>query len=160
MNTERMLVAVFCDDVRAEVGNKVSLIGCYSADLLVPEFPCVLPKLVAYVRVYTPASRPIKRLHLRICLNADVLGESEAESLKLVENATAMRSSPTWHVATGVLGIAPLALTDCGEIRVEGETEEGPLTPARLRIERFEAYVGSHAPNPQPPSQTFPPPNP
>lgn len=42
---------IFCDDIRTELGNKLSLMGCYSRDLFVPFFPCILPKfsfLISY----------------------------------------------------------------------------------------------------------------
>lgn len=52
--SQRTLSGVFCDDIRAEIGGKFSLIGCYGPDLIVPRFPAVLPKLCVFVRLMTP----------------------------------------------------------------------------------------------------------
>lgn len=41
----------YCDDIRHETGNKISLIGLYGPDLLVPETPAVIPKLCAFVQI-------------------------------------------------------------------------------------------------------------
>ena len=48
-------VATFCDDIRQEVGNKFSLIGCYNDEMLLPygtEFPAILAKLGVAVTWY------------------------------------------------------------------------------------------------------------
>jgi hypothetical protein len=47
MTAQRTVIAQFCDDVRQEIGNKFSLMGCYGSDLYVPAFPITLPKLCA-----------------------------------------------------------------------------------------------------------------
>lgn len=49
------MVALFCDDVRNEVGNKLSLMGVYGQDLLLREFPTTLPKLCAVMLLDLPA---------------------------------------------------------------------------------------------------------
>jgi len=39
-------ISVFlCDDIRQEVGNKVSLMGIYGKDVILPEIPFIFPKL-------------------------------------------------------------------------------------------------------------------
>ena len=40
---------IICDDIRAEVGNKVSLMGVYAKDIFVPKFPYTFPKLCFFV---------------------------------------------------------------------------------------------------------------
>jgi hypothetical protein len=37
--------AIICDDIRQEVGNKISLIGIYAKDIFVTKIPFTLPKL-------------------------------------------------------------------------------------------------------------------
>ena len=36
---------IICDDIRTEVGNKISMMGVYQKDIFVPKFPFILPKL-------------------------------------------------------------------------------------------------------------------
>jgi hypothetical protein len=38
---------VVCDDIRQEVGNESSLMGCYGVSMVLTDFPVVLPKLCA-----------------------------------------------------------------------------------------------------------------
>lgn len=57
----------YCDDIRLEVGNKISLIGIYGSDLVVPETPTVVPKLCIYAQLYTePGSRFDEDVELRV----------------------------------------------------------------------------------------------
>lgn len=47
--------AQFCDDVRYEVGGKVSLVGIYGSDLIISDpLPVALPKLCVALVVSTP----------------------------------------------------------------------------------------------------------
>ncbi|UZS74319.1 hypothetical protein OQB66_08430 [Pseudomonas syringae] len=56
--------AVYCDDIRHEDGNKISLMGIYSGQLGVPVFPCSLPKLCIVLSVSTPKDELFKTLSL------------------------------------------------------------------------------------------------
>ncbi|EGH46331.1 MULTISPECIES: DUF6941 family protein [Pseudomonas syringae group] len=56
--------AVYCDDIRHEDGNKISLMGIYSGQLGVPVFPCSLPKLCIVLSVSTPKEAIFKTLSL------------------------------------------------------------------------------------------------
>jgi hypothetical protein len=48
--------SIFCDDIRNEVGGKLSFIGCYNAVMFVPsQFPCLLPKFCVHFFMLSPA---------------------------------------------------------------------------------------------------------
>jgi hypothetical protein len=76
------LEVVFCDDVRQEIGNKQSLIGVYSGDLLVKHLPAVLPKLCVVATLRLPRAKACGSVHFRIMqgdhclLKTDDLSES------------------------------------------------------------------------------------
>src|SRR4026209_733073 len=75
MTGHRIVIAQFCDDVRQEIGNKFSLMGCYGTDLYVPSFPFTLPWLCACVPVRRPRELPLQRLTLRLVRGGEVLSE-------------------------------------------------------------------------------------
>jgi hypothetical protein len=70
--------AIYCDDIRSELGGKVSLMGVYSGDMFFRELPGVLPKLCAHVLLRLPFSRPPKQ-QIRISLVMD--GKAIAEAV-------------------------------------------------------------------------------
>jgi hypothetical protein len=40
---------ILCDDIRQEIGNKISLMGIYGRDIVVPQIPFVFPKLCLFL---------------------------------------------------------------------------------------------------------------
>jgi len=56
-------------------GEKLSFIGVYSGELLVPEFPVTLPKLCLFVKILTPAEKPFRSLDLRVLKDAETIQE-------------------------------------------------------------------------------------
>jgi hypothetical protein len=67
-------LTLFCDDIRREVNNKISLIGVYSAELVVfSPFPVSLPKLGFHIDVRFTAEQPVMdEVTLLIYLPGDV----------------------------------------------------------------------------------------
>ena len=64
----RYVHATYCDDIRQEVGGKLTLVGVYNGSLLVPSFPVVLPKLCLALQVVTAVSEPLKDLTFRVLM--------------------------------------------------------------------------------------------
>lgn len=56
--------AVYCDDIRHEVGNKTSMMGLYNGQLGVLEFPCALTKLCIVISVSTPKDKMLSSISL------------------------------------------------------------------------------------------------
>jgi len=81
----RHIQTIFCDDIRHELGGKLSYIGVYSGHLFVPAFPVTLPKLCLALSVITPASQPFRKLELRIFKDDELLAEGVLDEAKLSE---------------------------------------------------------------------------
>lgn len=71
----RYAYSVFCDDIRAEMGGKLSLMGVYQGDLLVPQQPTVLPKLCIVIHAVTTPDRPFRALSIRVWSRDRVFSE-------------------------------------------------------------------------------------
>jgi hypothetical protein len=139
MKDERFLFAQFCDDVRQEVGNKLTLVGCYSADLLVPTFPTVLPKLCVFAKAFTPVSRPFGQLTFKVFVGDRVLAEFTAAETDLAAAATSaeMLADARWHVVTSVLAFSPFPVEAPCIVRVVAELEDELLTSPQLRVHQI-----------------------
>lgn len=130
MGPERFIVTTFCDDVRQEVGNKLSLIGCYSAELVVDSFPVTLAKLCAHVRVMTPVQNPFQELTLRAYMNDEFLGELQVPSDGMKEAASRVSSDESaarWQMFSAVMVFSPLAITERSKLRIDAVTEDGEM---------------------------------
>jgi hypothetical protein len=60
------LSVIFCDDIRHELGGKISLMGCYSEIMYVPDFPITLPKLCVHSTLEMPADAPFKNVTMSL----------------------------------------------------------------------------------------------
>ncbi len=133
-NVDRFVHTIFCDDLRQEVGNKVSFMGCYQGELFVPFVPLLLPKLCVYVTVSTPVERPLRALTIRVDQ-----GQNQLASIEMPSEDLARAVPPTSEGATRILAnagvmLSPFAINEPGEIRVVVITEEGEMLGPRLRI--------------------------
>jgi hypothetical protein len=56
---------LYCDDIRNEIGGKLSFMGVYNADIAFPSFPAALQKLCAYVTLkFKRESLPKQSVHI------------------------------------------------------------------------------------------------
>jgi hypothetical protein len=142
--TERRIEVVYCDDVRAELGNKNSLMGVYQGDLFVNAMPIVLPKLCAWVNVVTPRDMPFERLRIMVFQGeAELLDTGDLIDAdnplvlpEIAADAPGDGDAPQLLAANLVITLAPFQIDSESALRVVAETEQGQLISRRLRIRR------------------------
>jgi hypothetical protein len=81
--------ATFCDDVRQEVGNKLSYLGIYGANLVVPSFPTTLVKLCCVLSLRVPAATPPRKITFKLLRGEQVIFEAEVEQSEIKDPAVA-----------------------------------------------------------------------
>lgn len=60
-------IAIFCDDIREEVGGKTSYMGVYNGEMIIPtEAPTVLPKFCVSVHVRLTEKAGTGKLHVTL----------------------------------------------------------------------------------------------
>ena len=134
--SNRLLVVQYCDDVRQEIGNKYSLMGCYSDELIVEALPTALPKLYAHIRAITPIDHPFEKLIVRAFLNDEAIGEHEIPSA-LMRNWWAraqLVSNGKLFSVVSMMAFVPIAFNERSTLRVDAETEEESLNGSSLII--------------------------
>jgi len=146
---KRFLHALYCDDIREEKTNKLTLVGVYSADLYVSEFPAVLPKLAIFVTLATPVEEPFRQLEIKLKLDDEVIANisTSQEELKkgigAIAEVAASPSAPEPNDVTGskrftelrsILVLSPFTIVKECILRVIATTESGDLRCPALRI--------------------------
>jgi hypothetical protein len=139
--------SIFCDDIRNEVGGKLSFIGCYNAVMFVSTpFPLRLPKFCIHFHIVSPASKPYSSILIRCYTpgrDGPILEEPvdipPIEDQQELVSASDHGSAPRFIVAGGSLILAPLQIDSPGLIRVralvDGKKDEmmlGSLKIAQL----------------------------
>lgn len=137
----RHIQVIFCDDIRYEVGNKISYMGVYNSQLLVNKFPVVIQKLVVAVAVVAPLEEPVDRLNISLCKNEDVLMKSElkksSESRMVNENFQNDNGVPFKYQAyQTVFVLTQLLIDEPCTLKLYADTETGIIESLRLRIQK------------------------
>lgn len=133
-NADRFVHAIFCDDIRQEVGNKVSFMGCYQGELFVPGIPVVLPKLCVQVTISTTLERPIQSLTVRLDQGSNPLAAFEVGREDFLRSIPPAPADATRLSASVGVILVPFSITGPAELRVVVITEEGEMPGPRLRI--------------------------
>jgi hypothetical protein len=141
----RHVETIFSDDVRQEVGSKLSFIGVYSEGLYVQDFPVTLPKLCITIKIVTPAEEPLNSLQLLIFKDEEVLQEitvDEDQLANAVDQVSEMLNGETKdraHTAQFGVVFSPIKFTESCTIRVRAITESGELKGVGLKIDKAQS---------------------
>ena len=90
MATDSFMWTLFCDDVRQEVGNKLSFVGVYGPNLVVPAMPTSLLKLCCVMMVRVPAKKVPKSIEFRVLRDQEELFAAEVPEAALHETVSAV----------------------------------------------------------------------
>ena len=138
----RHIETLFCDDIRHEVGGKISFIGVYSGGLFVPTFPVMLPKLCLSVKVVTPADEPLRSLSLRVLKDEETLQEIALDEKQLAdasdsaEDMTKEQRKERVQMAQFLLVFSPIQFDGPCALRVRVQTEGGELRGMALKVDQ------------------------
>jgi len=138
----RHVETLFCDDIRHEVGGKLSFIGVYSSGLFVRAFPVTLPKLCLSVKIVTPADEPLKVLNLRVLRDEETLQEIAldegqlADAIDSAEEMTEEQRKERVQMAQFMLVFSPIQFEDACTLRVRVQTEDGELHGMALKVDQ------------------------
>lgn len=132
----RFLTAIFCDDIRQEMGNKLSFMGCYQGgELIVQMTPVFLPKLCVYATIWTPKERPFKELVIRVMQDDEKeLARIEIPTEVLAEAGLILDETTTRKIVGTAIVFSPFAIENPATLRLMAITEEGEIIGPRLRI--------------------------
>ena len=136
MNESRIVITQFCDDIRREVGNKYSLMGCYGDEMIIDKLPTLLPKLCVQVRVLTPVDQPFTKLLIRAVLNGESIAEIDVPAQEMAQSYQdrAPLSDAERHVVVAIIAISPLPVSEPCQLKIEADTEDGMLRGSSLSI--------------------------
>lgn len=134
--TTRHVETLYCDDIRQEIGGKLSFVGVYSGSLFVQTFPATLAKLCLSVRVVTPASKPLRSLTLLVLRDEEVLQEIivEKEQLDAASDSSGALGKEHVQVAQFFLVFSPITFENPCVLRVQAQTEEGDCRGISLDV--------------------------
>lgn len=129
--TDRYVHVLWCDDIRLEIGNKPSFMGVYTAGIVVPELPAVLPRLGVYAWINTSADKPIKKTNFRIVRDD---GFVVLEGAPLQADETNPKNQPGDQIMIGLMVANIEVPLGCNFFNLVVETESEVLEGPKLKV--------------------------
>jgi hypothetical protein len=129
--TPAFMETIYCDDVRAEIGNKLSFMGVYGSNLLLSDFPAALPKFCAVMSLYLPVDAQANAISFSLCKDGEEIGRTEVPPAGVREAATRPRAfGDEMRISIRFIAqLAPLRFERPGRLEaralVDGETIAG-----------------------------------
>lgn len=108
MSSEPFMWATFCDDVRQEVGNKLSYLGVYGPNLIVQSFPTTLVKLCCVFSVRMPLSSTPQHVVFKLLRDDEILFEADVSPSELMDPAVNSLTDGADSLALTISSIAQL----------------------------------------------------
>jgi hypothetical protein len=100
--------ATFCDDVRQEVGNKLSYLGIYGPNLIVPGYPTTLVKLCCVFSLRVPANAAPQHVQFKLVRDEEVLFEASLRQSDLTDSKLSAAGEAPDDMALTIASIAQL----------------------------------------------------
>lgn len=130
--TARNLFTLFADDVRQEIGNKLTIVGVYQSQMLVPAFPLTLPKLAIVMTATTPASEPFEEIRFQVLRDDTLVQEARFNPEDGPEPFGSGPEEPLRVQCVAVLG--PLQLDGPCTLLTRLQTTDGYLYGTGLQV--------------------------
>jgi hypothetical protein len=135
------LSTIYCDDIRQEIGGKLSLMGVYNAVMYVPQFPATLPKLWIMATYVVAQDKPPRSLKVRVFKNNEPLVDMDAmpEYLQQLANArepVVPMPDGSQRVINSNMQVcfSPLVLDGPCVLRVVAITDQGEVPGLGLQV--------------------------
>lgn len=131
----------FCDDIRQEIDGKITLVGCYGADIVVNStFPVVIPKLGIFVQFWDLLESPREPMRLEILFPGDpdekpsVVVELPVVETPLVENPEVPNDEDSRRGIGMNMVMSPVAMQSIGRIRVQIKKGDDIYRIGRIKV--------------------------
>lgn len=132
-------VTIICDDIREEMGNKLSLMGLYDESILVDSIPARLAKLCMFQR-WTELDPPPERV--KIELRGDAIGKTFVATAE----ASPEKFDKSKSRAQLLIRFAPVDLTSEGtlEFRTFLANSDSPTHTHTVEVRTQKPAAGPH----------------
>ncbi|WP_211466829.1 hypothetical protein [Collimonas silvisoli] len=144
--TPRLINTIYCDDVRMEVGNKLSYAGVYVSGMEIQRLagstaPVILPKLCVVMTAQTPKEDPFDILKFRLLRDSELLQEIETPQANLAEARKKIDHEPDamFYIFGAVITLQALPITKSQQLRATILTERGELMSPALQIKLLDS---------------------
>lgn len=134
----RFVHSSFCDDIRHEQGNKISLMGIYQSSILIPAgAPRLLTKICVVIEAQTSIDDPFKSLVLQLRKDDQVVEELTFPDSALSDFQNQVDAKPDFKIAKlgSIFILQNYPIEKPCRFSVVAITEREEFLSARLNVE-------------------------
>lgn len=135
------LHVVYCDDVRSEIGGKITLVGIYNSDLQVPTAPVALPKLCVVSTFVVPIDMDVTQLTFKLKKDDIEIGKFETD---IPEKRPTSHPLYTRWTYSNITTLSPFPIEGPGTLRAVVESNLGTFFGGGIRILVGNSEGGRH----------------
>lgn len=106
--TLRYMDVLYCDDIRREEGQKLSLMGVYGSELIAPSFPLELPKFCLAIRLVLPPGEVVEELRIVIYKGSEEIASLHPDPQLMAKADDLTNDGPGWGSASAAPDEAPV----------------------------------------------------
>lgn len=139
--TSVFMETIYCDDVRSEIGNKLSFMGIYGPNILLTEFPAVLAKFCVVMSLHMPADTKAQAVTFSLFKDDEEIGRSTA-LIADVRKAAPEPSEPDDDLRMTIRFIAqmtPLQIQGPCRLKARADVDGQTVKGGSLRVDRTPA---------------------
>lgn len=137
MNDTRYVFCQYCDDVRQEAGEKISLMGVYRGGMTITgTAPHVIPKLVISANIATPVSEPFNNLRIEVIQGEEAIQNIELPSDDLKKGFSSPKEGSTMFAVQMIMVLQPFVVPASGKlfVRVHADGSSFDSNPLNIQI--------------------------
>lgn len=108
--TTRFMDVLYCDDIRREEGQKLSLMGVYGSELIAPSFPLRLPKFCLAIRLVLPSDEDVDDLRILLYKGDEEIASLRPDPELLAKADDAANNGPRRDSSSSVREEAPVPM--------------------------------------------------
>lgn len=130
---------IFCDDLRHELNGKISLMGIYTGDMYVPEFPITLLKICAFFDLRIPArAQASTDAVLSVTKGSERINSITLPVASLSTDEESRHGKPyVFRQFTGGMEFPSITFTESTLLEVTAQYDGQSVVAGRLWITRF-----------------------
>jgi len=144
MAAEISATTIFCDDIRQEVNNKASLIGCYGSRMLLENIPAVLPRLCAAAYIKIRPGVAVGSIAVRALLGAETIASfALPDAVQSIETlrASGQGSDDGCVTLSAFMVLSPFMLSEPSTLRIMIDVDGAQITAGMLGIKKPDSPI-------------------
>ncbi|QYF95588.1 hypothetical protein KY495_10800 [Massilia sp. PAMC28688] len=131
----RFIHTLYCDDVRQEVGGKMTFVGAYQSQMLAEQpGELTLPKLCIVLTAQTPHEQPFQKMLIKLFRDDEILQQMDVPVMEQLPVNVSDGRPANFDVRGIIITLQGLKFEKSAVLRIQVETEAEVLSAPGFQV--------------------------